>query len=110
MHRHRSPKLAALLLIALLLLAACGGGATPTGSATSAPAAGEQPTAATGAEQPTAGTTGAEQPTAATAASGQQVTVTWGFWGSPEEKASHEKVAAEFMKTHPDIKIEIWHQ
>ena len=42
--------------------------------------------------------------------SGNQVTVTWGFWGSPEEKASHEKVAAEFMKTHPNIKIEIWHQ
>lgn len=101
MHRLRSPKLAALLLIAMLLLAACGGGgATPSGSATSAPAAGEQPTAAAS----------AEQPTAATAASGQQVTVTWGFWGSPEEKASHEKVAAEFMKTHPDIKIEIWHQ
>jgi multiple sugar transport system substrate-binding protein len=38
------------------------------------------------------------------------VTVTWGFWGSPEEKASHEKVAAEFMKTHPNIKIEVWHQ
>lgn len=37
-------------------------------------------------------------------------TVTWGFWGSPEEKVTHEKVAAAFMEQHPDIKIEIWHQ
>jgi ABC-type glycerol-3-phosphate transport system substrate-binding protein len=91
----------ALLVIALLVLAACGGATTPSGgAATSAPAAsGAAATAA-----PAAG----EQPTAA--ASGEQVTITWGFWGSPEEKASHEKVAAEFMKTHPNIKIEIWHQ
>lgn len=38
------------------------------------------------------------------------VTVTWGFWGSPEEKATHEKVAEAFMAEHPEINIEIWHQ
>jgi multiple sugar transport system substrate-binding protein len=82
----------ALLLAAVVLLAACGGSAAPSGgSATSAPPA-------------------AEQPTAASAAGAEQTTITWGFWGSPEEKASHEKVAAEFMKTHPNIKVEIWHQ
>ena len=94
MHKHRSAHLFPLLLIALMVLAACGGGATPSGgAATSAPAAG-----------------GAAATAAPAAATGQQVTITWGFWGSPEEKASHEKVAAEFMKAHPDIKIEIWHQ
>lgn len=39
-----------------------------------------------------------------------QTTVTWAFWGSPEEKATHEKVAAAFMEQNPDINIEIWHQ
>ncbi len=38
------------------------------------------------------------------------VTVTWAFWGSPEEKATHEAVAAAFMEEHSDIQIEIWHE
>ena len=38
------------------------------------------------------------------------VTVTWAFWGSPEELATHESVAAAFMEANPDIQIEIWHQ
>lgn len=56
------------------------------------------------------------QPGAAPAASsggqaaGEQATVTWAFWGSPEEKASHEAVANAFMQEHPEIKIELWHQ
>lgn len=44
------------------------------------------------------------------AAQGEPVTITWGFWGSPEELATHESVAQAFMETHPDIQIEIWHQ
>lgn len=36
--------------------------------------------------------------------------VTWAFWGSPEELATHESVAAAFMEEHPEIEIEIWHQ
>ncbi|MFN3979320.1 MAG: ABC transporter substrate-binding protein [Caldilinea sp.] len=43
-------------------------------------------------------------------AADEPVIVTWAFWGSPEEKASHERVAAAFMETHPEIKIEVWHQ
>lgn len=43
-------------------------------------------------------------------AADESVVVTWAFWGSPEEKASHERVAAAFMETHPEIKIEVWHQ
>jgi multiple sugar transport system substrate-binding protein len=38
------------------------------------------------------------------------VTVTWAFWGSPEEQASHKAVADVFMKEHPEIKIELWAQ
>ena len=37
-------------------------------------------------------------------------TITWGFWGSPEEVATHESVAEAFMEEHPEINIEIWHQ
>jgi multiple sugar transport system substrate-binding protein len=44
------------------------------------------------------------------AAAGETTTVTWAFWGSPEEKASHERVAAAFMAEHPEIAIEVWHQ
>lgn len=36
--------------------------------------------------------------------------VTWAFWGSPEELATHESVAEAFMAEHPEIEIEIWHQ
>jgi multiple sugar transport system substrate-binding protein len=35
------------------------------------------------------------------------VTLTWAMWGSPEEIATHQKVADAFMADHPDIKIKI---
>jgi multiple sugar transport system substrate-binding protein len=116
MYRHRFAHILALLMAALVVLSACGGTTQPTGgAATSAPAAAAtaapaaEPTAAPVA-QPTAAPAAGGEATAAPAAGGEAVTLTWGFWGSPEEKASHEKVAAEFMKTHPNIKIEVWHQ
>ena len=77
-----------LLLVTLLALAAC----VPM---TPAPAA--QP-----AEQPAAVPTTAVQP----AAKSEEVSLLWGFWGSPEEKASHQRVAEAFMKEHPNIKID----
>lgn len=40
----------------------------------------------------------------------QEATVTWAFWGSPEERATHETVANAFMEANPDITIEIWHE
>jgi multiple sugar transport system substrate-binding protein len=36
--------------------------------------------------------------------------VTWAFWGSPEELATHQSVADAFMEENPEIEIEIWHQ
>jgi multiple sugar transport system substrate-binding protein len=38
----------------------------------------------------------------------EPVTLTWAFWGSPEEAVSHNQVADAFMKEHPEIKIETW--
>ncbi len=38
----------------------------------------------------------------------EPVTLTWAFWGSPEEAVSHKAVADAFMKEHPEIKIETW--
>lgn len=40
------------------------------------------------------------------AAEGGPVTITWAFWGSPEEAATHLQVAEAFMAEHPDITIE----
>ena len=96
----------ALLAIAVVVLTACGGGTPATGGATSAPAT--APTAGSVAPA-TSAPAQAAAPTAVPAGE-QQVTITWGFWGSPEEQASHEKVAKAFMDSHPNIKVEIWHQ
>ena len=92
----RSKRLAVLLglvMVLALMLSACAPPATPVSQA---PAA-EQPAA----EQPAA-----EQP----AAQAEPVTITWAFWGSPEEAASHQIVADAFMQEHPEIKIEVWNQ
>ena len=79
-----------LLMVALLALSACAPPAAP------APAA-EQPALA-------------DQPTEAVAAPAEPVTITWAFWGSPEEAASHKIVADAFMAEHPEITIELWNQ
>ena len=92
----RSKRLAVLLglvMVLALMLSACAPPATPVAQA---PAA-EQPAA----EQPAA-----EQP----AAQAEPVTITWAFWGGPEELASAQMVADAFMAEHPQIKIETWNQ
>ena len=55
--------------------------------------------------QPAAPASASEAPAAPAAA---PVTLTWAFWGSPEEAVSHKLVADAFMKAHPEIKIETW--
>ena len=92
----RSKRLAVLLglvMVLALMLSACAPPATPV----------SQPPAA---EQPAAEAPAAEQP----AAQAEPMTVTWAFWGSPEEAASHQLVADAFMAEHPEIKIEVWNQ
>jgi multiple sugar transport system substrate-binding protein len=75
---------ASLLLIVVFVLSACVQPAVAPVSPTEPPKAAEQP-----------------KPVAK-----EPVTLVWGFWGSPEEKASHQRVAEAFMKQYPNIKIE----
>ena len=75
---------ASLLVILMLALGAC-----------TAPAANQATSAPT---------------TAPAGSASEPVTITWAFWGSPEEAASHEQVAKAFMAEHPEIKIELWNQ
>lgn len=84
MYKSRTILLLALLLAGALAFSAC-----------TAPAA--APVAESGAA---AGGEEAAGPT----------TITWAFWGSPEEKASHERVANAFMEEHPEIQIEIMNE
>jgi multiple sugar transport system substrate-binding protein len=70
-----------LLLIAAMILAACG----PTPAPTAKPV---------------------ETQAAAPTAAPEKVTLLWGFWGSPEEKTSHERVAQAYMQEHPNVQFE----
>lgn len=90
-----------VLLVLLSVLTACGSGTT--GSTPSGTATGTEGSAA-----PAASGSAAAQ--GSPAATGETVTIRWGFWGEPGEKATHEKVAQAFMQEHPEIKVEIWHQ
>lgn len=85
MQSKRSLGFLTILLILALALAACApvapGGAPATGGESNAPAASEGP-----------------------------VTITWAFWGSPEEAASHKAVGDAFMEAHPDIKLEYYNE
>jgi multiple sugar transport system substrate-binding protein len=49
----------------------------------------------------------AESGGAAPAAEAGPTTITWALWGSPEEVATHQKVADAFMQEHPEIQVEI---
>ncbi|MFN8468868.1 MAG: sugar ABC transporter substrate-binding protein [Caldilineaceae bacterium] len=85
MKRLQLSAVAVLMVVAVLMLAACAP-VSPGGAA------------------PAASTGGGE------AAAAGPVTITWALWGSPEEVASHQRVADAFMQEHPDIKVEIWNQ
>lgn len=55
---------------------------------------------------------GGEEPAAAEAPVAEEgvTTITWAFWGSPEEAASHERVGEAFMAEHPEIKVEFYNE
>ena len=74
-----------IVLMLALLLSAC-----------APPAAQVEPAPQPAAEQPPV-----EEPAAEVPAAAEPVTITWAFWGSPEEKVSHEIVANAFMAEHP---------
>jgi multiple sugar transport system substrate-binding protein len=97
MRHNRLIALLGLVLVALLALSACAPPAAPVA---------EQPVVEpTAAEEPAPEATPAEEPAPA-----GETTITWAFWGSPEEAASHQIVADAFMAEHPEIKIEVWNQ
>lgn len=85
MQNKRSLGFLTILLILALALAACApvapGSAPAAGGESNAPAASEGPT-----------------------------TITWAFWGSPEEAASHKAVGDAFMQEHPEIQIEYYNE
>ncbi len=85
----RTTRLWSLLTLAVLLALVVGGCAVPPPPA-AAPA---EPAAA---------------PAAEAGAEAGPTTITWAMWGSPEEVATHQKVADAFMVEHPEIKVEIW--
>ena len=85
MKRLQLSAVAVLMVVTMLMLAACAP-VSPGGAA------------------PAASTGGGE------AAAAGPVTITWALWGSPEEVASHQRVADAFMQAHPEIKVEIWNQ
>lgn len=85
MQSKRSIGFLTILLILALALAACApvapGSESATGGESNAPAASEGPT-----------------------------TITWAFWGSPEEAASHKAVGEAFMQAHPEIQLEYYNE
>jgi len=87
--------LVTLAILLAMLVSACAVPVPP-------PPAAAAPTAAA----PAADSSGTVTDTTASTEGGS-TTLTWAMWGSPEEVATHQKVADIFMADHPDIKIEI---
>jgi multiple sugar transport system substrate-binding protein len=75
------------------LLAACQGGATSSAPAVSTSAPG--PTAA---------------PAAAQGATNQAATITWSFWGDPNELPPNDEVIKAFNAKYPNIQIKTFHE
>jgi multiple sugar transport system substrate-binding protein len=81
------------------LLAACQGGATSSGPAPTV--AGAPPPTAASAPAPT---------TAPAAANTQAATITWSFWGDPNELPPNDEVIAAFNAKYPNIQIKTFHE
>src|SRR5215468_4911997 len=39
-----------------------------------------------------------------------KVSLLWGMWGSPDEIATHQKVADAYMAKNPNVQIQMWSQ
>jgi multiple sugar transport system substrate-binding protein len=83
-----------MLLISTLLVGACGGASSPaeTGDDTGDSAATEKVV------------------TEEMTVEKEVITLTWAFWGSPEETAAPRRAAELFMTEHPNIKIETFNE
>ncbi|HEX6384494.1 MAG TPA: sugar ABC transporter substrate-binding protein [Anaerolineae bacterium] len=108
MNQKQYLKFVAFFLIFVMALAACGPSeeaAEPADTDVDTDTAVEEAPEDVTEEEPEEGA--AEE---AAEGEGEPVTITWAFWGSPEERATHESAAAAFMEEHPNIDIEVWHQ
>lgn len=85
------------LIILVLFVVSCGGAETP--ETVEEPAVSSEPEVV---EEP------AEEPEVME--EDEMVTLTWGMWGSPEEIATHQKVADAYMAENPNVTIELWDQ
>ncbi len=107
MHTRRSLRFIAPMLVALVL-AACGTGSSGgTGGGSVSPSASAPASSSGGGTSPAASGSAAQS---SAPQGGEQTTLRWAFWGSPEEVATHEKVAQSFMQQNPSNKIETYHQ
>jgi multiple sugar transport system substrate-binding protein len=93
------------------VLAAC----SSAGSGTSAPppaAPAAQPTPAGQAAAPAKPTTPPAQPTQAAPAAANQASgsITWSFWGDPNELPPNDEVIAAFNQKYPNIEIKKFHE
>jgi len=106
----RTWSIVTVLLVGLMVLGACAPAPTPAPqqAPTQAPPTAAPPTQAPPTQVPPTQAP-APEPTKP-APPPEPVTLTWAFWGSPEEAASHKMVADAFMKEHPEIKIETWNE
>jgi multiple sugar transport system substrate-binding protein len=105
--KHKMLLMMSLLVVALLVSACVG---------VSQPAPQAQPDTGAAAQEEAAPAEEAKEEVAEEAATEEEapaeevVTITWAFWGSPEEAATHQSVAEAFMAEYPNIKIEYMHE
>jgi ABC-type glycerol-3-phosphate transport system substrate-binding protein len=92
------------------LLAACQGGPSPSEAA---PTSASAP-APTVASKPAPTSASAPAPTVAPAAAGagnsQAATITWSFWGDPNELPPNDEVIQAFNAKYPNIQVKTFHE
>jgi multiple sugar transport system substrate-binding protein len=100
--------LTALGALSASLLAACQSSSTSSPPATAKPAA--APTSAAAAAAATAAPAAAAAPATAQSGNSQSATITWSFWGDPNELPPNDEVIKAFNARYPNIQIKTFHE